>query len=49
MGTGGQTERTSVSIYRDTKERFDQAKPFDSMSADEFVEELLSHYEDASV
>jgi hypothetical protein len=38
-------ERSSIGVYVDTKERFDDAKPYDSMSADEFVDVLLDRWE----
>lgn len=37
--------RSTIGIRTDTKERFDQAKPYDSMSADEFVDVLLDKWE----
>lgn len=38
-------QRSSIGVYADTKERFDEAKPYDSMSADEFVDVLLDRWE----
>jgi len=37
--------RTSVALYGDTKQRFDRVKPYESMSANEFVDELLDRWE----
>jgi hypothetical protein len=44
MSTDGQ-ERSSIGVYPGTKQRFDRAKPYNSMSADEFVDVLLDHWE----
>lgn len=38
-------ERSSIGVYADTRERFNKAKPYDSMSSDEFVEVLLDKWE----
>lgn len=38
--------RTTLGVHEDTKERFNEAKPFDSISADEFVNYLLDEWED---
>jgi NAD dependent epimerase/dehydratase family enzyme len=38
-------QRSTIGVYGDTKERFDSAKPYDSMSGDEFVEVLLDKWE----
>lgn len=43
-----QGQRSSLGVYADTVERFNQAKPFDSISADEFVNELLDTWEEAN-
>lgn len=37
--------RSSIGIYSDTKQRFDDAKPYSSISADEFVNVLLDRWE----
>ena len=37
--------RTTITLDRGTKEEFDAAKPYDSMSADEFVDVLLNQWE----
>lgn len=34
-------EYSTLGVRKDTKRRFDDAKPYDSLSADEFIEELL--------
>jgi hypothetical protein len=44
MSLGGK-DRTSVALYDDTKQRFDRVKPYESMSADEFVDVLLDRWE----
>lgn len=36
--------KTTIGLYQDTKRRFDEAKPFDSLSADEFLHELLDEW-----
>lgn len=41
------SEFTSLGIKRPTKERFEAAKPYGSISHDEFVSELLDRYEGA--
>lgn len=38
-------ERSTLGVRRDTKQRFDRCKPYDSMSADEFVDVLLDKWE----
>lgn len=38
-------QRSSLGVGRDTLRRFNQAKPYDSMSADEFVDVLLDKWE----
>lgn len=40
-----QESRTSLGIYADTKRRFKRAKPYDSMSDEEFVNVLLDRWE----
>lgn len=42
---GRETERSTVALHKDTKRRFDRAKPYDSLSADEFVSVLLDRWE----
>lgn len=37
--------RTTITLDKNTKERFDQAKPYESLSADEFVGVLLERWE----
>lgn len=39
-------DRSSIGVYAETKQRFDRSKPYDSMSADEFVRALLDQWED---
>lgn len=39
------TEQTTVALKPSTKDRFDQAKPYESITADEFVNELLDLHE----
>lgn len=41
----GESEATTVRVTRPVKKRFDEAKPYDSMSADEFVDTLLDRWE----
>lgn len=36
---------SSLGVRRDTKRRFDQAKPYETMSPDEFVDVLLDRWE----
>lgn len=36
---------TTVALQADTKRRFDEMMPYESMSADEFVSELLDTWE----
>lgn len=38
-------QRSTIGVYADTKQRFDDAKPYDSMSGDEFVDVLLDRWE----
>jgi len=38
--------RTTITLNRSTKEKFDRAKPYESLSADEFVDVLLNRWED---
>lgn len=38
-------EWTTIAVRRGTKERFDRAKPFDSMSANEFVDVLVDRWD----
>lgn len=40
-------QRSTIGVYADTKERFDEAKPYSSMSGDEFVDVLLDKWEAA--
>lgn len=40
-----QKERTSLGVYAETRRRFEDAKPYDSISADEFVNVLLDRWE----
>jgi hypothetical protein len=37
--------RTTITLDRSTKEKFDRAKPYETISADEFVEVLLERWE----
>lgn len=37
--------RSSLGIYDDTRQRFNTAKPYNSMSADEFLDVLLDRWE----
>lgn len=37
--------RTTLSVREPTRERFESAKPYDSMSADDFVGVLLDRWE----
>jgi len=39
------TDRSTIGVQGDTKRRFDRAKPYDSMSADEFIDVLLDRWE----
>jgi hypothetical protein len=39
------SRKTTLSVNRETHEKFKRAKPYDSLSADEFVEELIEEYE----
>lgn len=38
-------ERSSLGVYEETRERFESAKPYESVSADEFVNVLLDKWE----
>lgn len=38
-------ERTTLGITAETRERFNEAKPYGSMSAEEFLEVLLDEWE----
>lgn len=38
---------TTLWLDDDTKDRFDAAKPYDSMSAGEFLNELLDDHEES--
>lgn len=38
--------RTSVSMSRSTRDRLRDMKPYDSMSYDEFLQELMDSYEE---
>lgn len=40
-----ETKRSTIGVHKDTKRRFDRAKPYESMSADEFVDVLLERWE----
>lgn len=37
--------RTTITLDQSTKEKFDRAKPYESLSADEFVDVLLDRWE----
>jgi hypothetical protein len=37
--------RTTITLKRSTKEKFDRAKPYESLNADEFVGVLLDRWE----
>jgi len=37
--------RTTITVRRETLNRFKQAKPYESVSADEFVDELIDEWE----
>lgn len=39
------SRRTTISLDKSTKERLDEAKPYDSITADEFVDVLLDRWE----
>lgn len=41
------TQMKNVPVYGDTKQRMDDLKPYDSMSYDEFMGELLDAYEES--
>jgi hypothetical protein len=41
----GETEETSLRVTGEVKQRFDTAKPYDSLSADEFIDTLLDRWE----
>lgn len=38
-------ERSSLGVTAENRRRFNQAKPYSSMSADEFIEVLLERWE----
>lgn len=40
-------ETTTIALHRDTKERFDEAMPAETMARDEFVRMLLDRWEAA--
>jgi len=40
-----ENHRSTLGVHTDTKRRFEDAKPYDSMSADEFVDVLLDKWE----
>lgn len=40
-----QKPRTTLSVHGETRERFNETKPYDSLAADEFVNVLLDHWE----
>lgn len=40
-----EANRSSLGVYDDTRQRFNDAKPYASMSADEFLEVLLDAWE----
>ena len=40
-----ENERTTITVRRDTHQRFQGAKPYKTISADEFVDVLLDHWE----
>lgn len=40
-----ESTRTTITLDKSTKARFDRAKPYESLSADEFVEVLLERWE----
>lgn len=42
--SSAEEKRTSVSVYSDTKTKFDQTKP-DGLSADQFVSVLIDHWQ----
>ena len=39
------SKETSIRLTRPVKNRFDEVKPYSSMSANEFVEVLIDHWE----
>ena len=39
-------ERTSIGVRRETHERLEEVRPYDSISWDEFLHELADVYED---
>lgn len=43
--TQSKASKTTLTIDRSTKEKFDRAKPYESLSADEFVEVLVERWE----
>lgn len=38
-------EYTTLALQADTKRRFDEVKPYESISADEFIHELIDTWE----
>lgn len=47
MGMSAQEQkRSTLGVHDDTRRRFNQAKPFESVSADDFVNELLDTWEE---
>jgi len=38
-------QRSTLGVYSDTRQRFQKAKPYESLSDDEFVEALLDKWE----
>lgn len=40
-----ETQYRTLALRCDTKQRFDEVKPYESMSADEFIDELLDLWE----
>lgn len=44
----GAARRTTIAVRGETKEQFKDAKPFESLSADEFIQHLLDEYDGSS-
>jgi hypothetical protein len=40
-------KRTTLTVSRETHAKFNQAKPYDSITADEFLTELLDNWGDS--
>lgn len=40
-----QPNHTTITIYPETLQRFNDAKPYNTVSSDEFMQELLDEYE----